>query len=114
MASIVPPAASAHFVPLAPMARDVLSSVPRLAGCTYVFSTNGRTAVSGWSKVKRRLDALMEEELGHARVKANRRHFRFGMAETGSIFYGDRFSWRPSACGALPFLEFDHVDFSRC
>jgi hypothetical protein len=25
-------------------------------------------------------------------------NFRFGMAETGSIFYGDRFSRRPSAC----------------
>jgi site-specific recombinase XerD len=55
-----------HFVPLAPMARDVLTSVPRLAGCPYIFSTNGRRPVSGWSKVKRRLDALMEEELGHA------------------------------------------------
>jgi hypothetical protein len=25
-------------------------------------------------------------------------NFRFGLAETGSIFYGDRFSRRPSAC----------------
>ena len=57
----------AHFVPLAPMARDVLCSVPRLAGCTYVFSTNGRTPVSGWSKVKRRLDALMAQ---YARTRA--------------------------------------------
>jgi integrase len=56
----------AHFVPLAPMARETLSSVPRLAGCPYVFSTNGRTPVSGWSKVKQRLDVLMEAEMGHA------------------------------------------------
>jgi len=55
-------------------AAAVLSAVPRLAGCTYVFSTNGRTPVSGWSKVKRRLDALMEEELGHALTKPWRLH----------------------------------------
>ena len=56
----------AHFVPLAPMARAELGAAPRLAGCVYVFSTNGRAPVSGWSKVKRRLDALMVDELGHA------------------------------------------------
>jgi integrase len=43
----------AHFVPLAPMARDVLASVSRLAGCTYVFSTNGRTPVKGEAEARR-------------------------------------------------------------
>jgi hypothetical protein len=55
----------------------------------------------------------------------NRRHFRFGMAETGSIFYGDRFSRRPSACqvrlwkrvSVCPWLQTaprsDHHGYSR-
>jgi integrase len=77
----------AHFIHLALMARDVLSAVPRLAGCAYVFSTNGRTPVSGWSKVKRRLDALMEAELGHGlrewRLHDLRRTMATGLQKLG-------------------------------
>jgi integrase len=50
----------AHIVPLAPLARDTIASLPRLDGCQYAFSTNGRTAISGWSKTKTRLDAMMD------------------------------------------------------
>jgi integrase len=49
-----------HDVPLAPMAIEILKGVPRLG--RYVFSTNGRSAVSGFSKVKSRLDQLMAIE----------------------------------------------------
>ncbi len=54
----------AHFVPLAQMARAEISSVPRIAGCSYIFSTTGRGPINGWNKAKRRLDIFMEEELG--------------------------------------------------
>jgi len=51
-----------HVVPLSPPAVDVLRGLPRIqpaAGSpAYVFTTNGRTPASGWSKAKRRLDEL--------------------------------------------------------
>ena len=51
-----------HHVPLPPMARDILAGVKRIESSKYVFSTNGRTPVSGWSKIKHRLDAAMLAE----------------------------------------------------
>jgi integrase len=48
----------AHEVPLAPLAVDILQSLPRRDDCDLVFSTNGRTPISGFSKMKRRIDRL--------------------------------------------------------
>jgi integrase len=48
-------------VPLSPLARDILRAV-KPVGRTFVFSTNGRTPVSGFSKIKKRLDAAMLSE----------------------------------------------------
>jgi integrase len=47
----------AHVAPLSPQAITVLENLPR--NSELVFSTNGNTPVSGFSKVKTRLDALM-------------------------------------------------------
>jgi integrase len=47
-----------HIVPLPPMACELLASVPMTDG--YVFTTDGAHPVSGWSKIKRRLDAAMK------------------------------------------------------
>ena len=47
-----------HVVALSPLAREVLASVRRVEG-GLAFTTSGRTPISGWSKCKRRLDALM-------------------------------------------------------
>jgi integrase len=47
-----------HIVPLPPLARDLLAGLPRIEG-GLVFTTNGRTPISGWSKIKVRLDGLM-------------------------------------------------------
>jgi integrase len=47
-----------HEVPLSPLAREVLAGVPRIGG-EYVFSTTGRSPVSGFSKAKARLDTLI-------------------------------------------------------
>jgi integrase len=46
-------------LPLPPMARELLANVKKIEGCRFVFTTNGRTPVSGWSKLKKRLDAVM-------------------------------------------------------
>ena len=51
-----------HDVPLPLLAREVIVNCRRIEACRYVFSTNGRTPVSGFSKIKRRLDALMLAE----------------------------------------------------
>jgi len=55
---------AAHWVDLSPKALDVLCSCPRQQG-PYVFSVTGRTPVSGFSKVKARLDSLMSQYIGH-------------------------------------------------
>jgi integrase len=46
-----------HKVPLPPLALEIIESVPHIG--PFVFSTNGRTPISGWSKVKRELDKAM-------------------------------------------------------
>jgi integrase len=50
----------AHAVPLAPMAQGIVASVSKIDGCPYVFTTNGKSPVSGWSKTKMRVDAEMQ------------------------------------------------------
>jgi integrase len=47
----------AHEVPLPPLALDILKSLPRFQGGTFVFSsTDGRRPISGFSKYKLRFD----------------------------------------------------------
>jgi hypothetical protein len=49
-----------HEVPLAPQAVAILQSLPHMSE-TLVFTTNGKTPVSGFSKAKDRLDVLLVE-----------------------------------------------------
>jgi integrase len=51
----------AFEVYLPPLARELLTGVKRFDGSRYIFSTNGRTPVSGWSKIKRQLDEAMSK-----------------------------------------------------
>jgi integrase len=53
-----------HDVHLSQQAVDLLLALPRIKG-GLVFSTNGRTAVSGFSRSKERLDGLMAKSIGH-------------------------------------------------
>jgi integrase len=52
-----------HVVPLSDAALDVLTALPRIEASKgapgYVFSTTGKTAVSGLSKFKARVDSVM-------------------------------------------------------
>ena len=49
-----------HEIPLPSAAQEILANVKRIAGKPgYIFTTNGRTPVSGFSKIKARLDAKM-------------------------------------------------------
>lgn len=49
-----------HDVPLSPLARKIIADVRKIAGTPgYIFTTTGRSPVSGFSRVKARLDQLM-------------------------------------------------------
>jgi integrase len=47
-----------HLVHLSPLAREVIAAVPRVEGL-FMFTTTGRSPISGWSKTKDALDAAM-------------------------------------------------------
>jgi integrase len=54
----------AHEIPLSDTALDILRDLPRIAGkLDLVFTTTGRTAVSGFSKAKAAIDAAVLEIL---------------------------------------------------
>jgi integrase len=46
-----------HFVPLSPTAVEILRTLPRLG--VYVFTTDGRTHMTNYAKLKSRLDAFV-------------------------------------------------------
>jgi integrase len=48
----------AHVVPLPPLVRELIATVRAKPG-NLVFTTTGTTPVSGWSRMKGRLDAAM-------------------------------------------------------
>jgi integrase len=81
----------AHVVPLAPLAREIIECVPRIAGTQLLFSTTGSTPVSGWSKCKERIDAAMLKVLREQnratlppwRLHDLRRTFVTGVCELG-------------------------------
>jgi integrase len=52
-----------HDVPLPPLARQIIKGVKAVPGGSnnLIFTTTGRTPVSGFSKIKKRLDAAMLE-----------------------------------------------------
>jgi integrase len=48
-----------NLVPLTPKLKELIEAQPRRAKCAYVFSTNGKTPFSGFSKCKAVLDATI-------------------------------------------------------
>jgi integrase len=42
--------------PLSKAAQEIIAECPRIEGCEFVFSLNGRTAIGGLSRFKRKLD----------------------------------------------------------
>ena len=53
-------------VHLSEVARAILREIPRIEGCDFVFSTTGRTPISGISKAKLALDAAITAARGAA------------------------------------------------
>jgi integrase len=73
-----------HQVPLSQMALDILASAPKSGH--YIFSTTGKTPISGFSKAKKRCDEIMaadENAIPAWRLHDLRRSTASGMAEIG-------------------------------
>jgi integrase len=107
---------SAHEVPLAPAAVELLKSLPRFTG-PFVFSTTGgERPISGFSKMKLRLDAAMPRiaawrfhdlrrtmrtGLGALPIPANVAELCIAHAQPGSHAVYDRHSYREEKRRAL-------------
>jgi integrase len=73
-----------HEVPLSTAALAVLQRISRVEGSPYVFTTNGGASpASGYSKNKRRLDALLPADMTPWRLHDLRRTCASGMARLG-------------------------------
>ena len=48
---------NAHIIPLSTPAKALLAAVPRVAGCDYLFTVDGKKTITGWSRAKAKLDA---------------------------------------------------------
>jgi integrase len=71
--------AAAHEVPLSLMAVEILKSLPRWTG-PYIFSTTGgERPISGFSKIKLRIDAALAEAIPAWRFHDTRRTMRTGL-----------------------------------
>jgi integrase len=49
-----------HIISLSRGAREIIDSLPRIAESDFVFTTSGRTPISGWSNAKRQLEAIAQ------------------------------------------------------
>jgi integrase len=74
--------AKAHSVPLSPQALAIILRQPRIEGCAFVFTANGSQAVTGFSKIKRRLDSRLPD-MQPWRLHDLRRSCATGLARIG-------------------------------
>jgi integrase len=72
-----------HEVPLSDAALAVFRGVPRINDSPLVFTTNGTTVFSGYSKCKSRLDELLPSDMPHWTLHDARRSFASGLARLG-------------------------------
>lgn len=75
--------ANSHTVPLAPLALDILKSTPRFLGSDLVFTTNGTTPISGFGRLKQRLDLAVGTDADDWRLHDIRRTVATNMAMLG-------------------------------
>ena len=58
-----------HKIPISAATRAILASLPRFRGCDLVFSTNGKTSISGFSKAKAKLDSAVAAHNGDVPIE---------------------------------------------
>jgi integrase len=72
-----------HVVPLSPQAWAIIDAMPRLAGCPYVFTVDGRNPIIGWAKAKTRLSSKGGIDEAGWRLHDLRRTAASGMQRLG-------------------------------
>lgn len=72
-----------HIVPLPPQAVDILRSLHRFLDSDFVFTTTGRSPISGFGRLKERVDAVFPEGTQDWRFHDFRRTASTGMAKLG-------------------------------
>ncbi|MCZ4273379.1 tyrosine-type recombinase/integrase [Maritalea porphyrae] len=72
---------TAHFVPLPKLALSVLNSIPRFLNSDLVFTTTGTSPISGFGRLKQRLDVHVGLDAPDWRFHDLRRTMATGMAE---------------------------------
>jgi integrase len=78
--------ARTHIVPLSPIAVDIIGRLPRIKG-QYLFTTTGRSPVSGFARIKERIDELLTckgTPIADWRIHDLRRSAATGMARLGT------------------------------
>lgn len=70
-----------HEVPLSDLALGIIDTLPHIKNCDYIFSTTGRTPVSGFSKIKKGCD--IDANIHDWRLHDLRRTCASGMARLG-------------------------------
>jgi integrase len=70
-------------IPLSSQVWALIQAQPQIAGCPYVFSTNGTTAVNNWDKVKHRISARTGIAADDWRLHDLRRTAASGMQKLG-------------------------------
>ncbi len=91
----------AHDVHLPDTAQAILRDIPRVDGCDFVFSTTGKTPVSGFSKAKAALDAAIAEACADAAESVKRKPDPLAEWRTHDL--------RRSGVSALARLGFDSI-----
>jgi integrase len=63
-----------HQVPIVPQVRSILAGLPRITGCDFVFTSTGKTSISGYSKAKAALDKVITGLNGDVEIPPWRLH----------------------------------------
>jgi integrase len=90
-----------HDVHLPNVAQAILREIPRVDECDFVFSTTGKTPVSGFSKAKAGLDAAIVKARADAAEKVQRKPAPLAEWRTHDL--------RRSGVSALARLGFDSI-----
>ncbi|WP_282129435.1 tyrosine-type recombinase/integrase [Roseobacter litoralis] len=72
-----------HTVPITDAMLDVLSRVPRFLGSDFVFTTTGKSPISGFGRVKKRLEKALPEGTDPWIIHDLRRTMSTNMAQLG-------------------------------
>ncbi|MEQ9637884.1 MAG: tyrosine-type recombinase/integrase [Devosia marina] len=74
-----------HIVPLTDTMVKILESLPRFIGSDFVFTTTGVTPISGFGRLKERLDDALPDDTKDWRFHDFRRTASTGMAKLGVL-----------------------------